>query len=143
MLREMDIPPVWLGLALVLAWAMSGSGWHFAGAVLVLAGLTVMAAALWQMRRARTTFIPRRDPAAMVTGGIFGLSRNPIYLGDALVLLGAVVWWGSWLALPLVPVFMLWITRRYILDEEARLQRGFGPAYQSWALRVPRWLWRV
>ena len=46
------------------------------------------------------------------------------------------------LALPLVPLFMVWITRRYILDEEARLRAAFGPDYEAWAARVPRWIWR-
>ena len=101
-----------------------------------------MGLALVGMVRARTTFIPRRDPAALVTGGLFGITRNPIYLADVMILAGAILWWGALLALPLVPLFMVWITRRYILDEEARLRAAFGPDYEAWAARVPRWIWR-
>ena len=92
---------------------------------------------------ARTTFVPRRDPEALVTAGLFGISRNPIYLADALILLGAVLYWGAVLALPLVPMFMVLITYRYIHDEEDRLRRGFGPEYEAWAASVPRWFWRI
>jgi len=100
----------------------------------------LMLLAVAQMALARTTFIPRRDPAALVVGGVFRVSRNPIYLGDALILTGAILYWGAWLALPLVPLFGVWITRRYILDEEARLRRGFGAGFDDWAARVPRWI---
>lgn len=146
MLREIDIPPLWLALALVMAWAL-GQLWPMPGlegfgAALVVAGLAIMGLALVGMVRARTTFIPRRDPAALVTGGLFGITRNPIYLADAMILAGAILWWGALLALPLVPLFMVWITRRYILDEEARLRAAFGPDYEAWAARVPRWIWR-
>ena len=101
-----------------------------------------MARSVAQMLLARTTFIPRRDPTALVTRGVFALSRNPIYLADAMVLTGASLYWGALLALPLVPLFMVLITQRYIKDEEARLQAGFGPQFQAWAARVPRWFWR-
>ncbi len=147
MIRELDIPPLWLGLALVASWAL---GWVWSvpglaglGVALVLAGLAMMGLAVGGMVLARTTFIPRRDPTALVTGGLFRISRNPIYLADALILAGAILYWGAVLALPLIPLFMMWITRRYILEEEARLRAGFGPRYDAWAAQVPRWVWRI
>jgi protein-S-isoprenylcysteine O-methyltransferase Ste14 len=146
MLRQLDIPPLWLGLALWAAWGLSDvwlvEGFHWLGVVVMLAGLALMAAALWTMMEAKTSFVPRRDPQALVTTGVFGWSRNPIYLADALILTGAVLWWGGLLALTLVPLFMGLITFRFIRDEEARLRAGFGPAYEAWAARVPRWIWR-
>lgn len=147
MLKEIDIPPLWLGLALGLTWGLSkvwavaGLGWIGAG--LVVLGLIVMGVAVAQMVLARTTFIPRRNPQALVTGGVFAISRNPIYLGDALVLAGAAFYWGAVLALPLVGVFGWWITTRYIRDEEARLRAGFGAGFEAWCDRVPRWIWRI
>lgn len=145
MLKEIDIPPLWLALALLASWALAQVwAWPLVpvGSVLVLLGLVLMAVAVLQMLGARTSFIPRRDPQALVTGGVFRISRNPIYLGDAMVLLGAILCWGGLLALPLVPLFILLITQRYIKDEESRLCAGFGAAYQAWAARVPRWIWR-
>jgi protein-S-isoprenylcysteine O-methyltransferase Ste14 len=90
--------------------------------------------------RARTTIVPRETPAALVTGGIFRFSRNPIYLGDALVLAGVVLWWDVPLAAPLVLLFILVIQTRFILAEEAVLRATFGPAFDAWAARTRRWI---
>lgn len=147
MLRELDIPPLWLGLALAVVWgmglALGGTAWPAVGLALIAVGLAVILGAAVQMVLLRTSFVPRRDPTALVSGGFFAYSRNPIYLGDVLVLLGAVIYWGAWVALPVVPLFIWWITLRYILDEEARLRAGFGFAFEHWAQRVPRWIWRL
>jgi protein-S-isoprenylcysteine O-methyltransferase Ste14 len=141
-----DVPPVWLALFVAAAWAL-GRLWHVpvgplhaAGAVLVVAGLAVMLAAILTMAAARTTVIPRRDPAAMVSRGVFRWSRNPIYLGDALILTGAVLWLGAPVALLLVPVFVALITHRFILGEEARLRAAFGAEFDAWATRTRRWI---
>ena len=146
-MKQIDIPPLWLGLALAASWGLSKL-WSVRllaseGIFLVCVGLALMALAVVQMTLARTSFIPRRDPQALVTGWVFSISRNPIYLGDVLVLIGAIFYWGAVLALPVVPLFGLWITRRYILDEEARLRTGFGAEFAEWAARVPRWIWRI
>ena len=142
MLRQIDIPPLWLGVFLLMAWALSfllAVPFVAAGLVLIAAGAALMVLAVLQMVLARTTFIPRRNPAALVSGGVFAISRNPIYLGDALILSGVILFWGALFALPLVPAFMWLITRRYIRDEEMRLQAGFGPDYTAWAARTGRW----
>jgi protein-S-isoprenylcysteine O-methyltransferase Ste14 len=147
MRREVDIPPIWLALALLSAWGSSliwaepGLGW-LAVAVIVV-GVALMLSGVVSMVLARTTFVPRRDPSALVTSGLFSVTRNPIYLGDALILLGAILYWGAWMALPLMPVFLVLITRRYILDEERRLRAAFSPEFDAWAARVPRWIWRI
>ena len=147
MLRMVDIPPLWLALALAASWGLGrfwpGPSLFWPGILVIGAGLVLMVVALLSMARARTTFIPRRDPSALVTGGVFGLSRNPIYLADAMILTGAILWWGAWAALPLVPLFMVLITQRFIHDEEARLRAGFGPGYEAWAALVPRWFWPI
>jgi protein-S-isoprenylcysteine O-methyltransferase Ste14 len=144
-----DLPPVWLIGHLALAYALGkltppffGAAGQWAGAVLVLAGLALMAVAIAQMTTRRTTVIPRRNPSALMTTGVFGLSRNPIYLGDALILTGAILWWDAALALPLVASFVSVIQSRFIRDEEARLTAAFGPEFDLWALRVRRWIGR-
>lgn len=143
-MKELDIPPLWLALALALAWGLAQllplAPLPLAGLCVIGLGLGLMAAALGQMWFARTSFLPRRVPAALVTGGVFRLSRNPIYLADLLILTGAILAWGAVLAWPLVPFFALWITRRYILAEEAGLEEGFGEAFRAWSAATPRWI---
>lgn len=148
--KMLDWPPVWtaaaVGLAwlsgLLLPWPVLGRAGPALGAVLVLAGLGLMTAAAGQMLRARTTVIPRRAPSALVTGGVFRFSRNPIYLGDALVVAGAILWFQLPWALPLVAVFAWVIETRFIAAEEARLIEGFGAEYGLWAGQVRRWVGR-
>jgi protein-S-isoprenylcysteine O-methyltransferase Ste14 len=148
-LREMiDLPPVWLLVCLGLTAALDavlplpffGTFGTVAGAALGIGGATIMLAAAAQMVLARTTVIPRRAPSRLVTGGLFRLSRNPIYLADTMILLGAVLWWDVPLALPLVPAFMAIITRRFIHGEEAALRQAFGDQFDAWTTRTGRWI---
>lgn len=148
-LRDIDIPPSWLVLHIAAAWVLSlvspqvfGIAGPMLGQGLVLAGLVLMGGAALQMVLARTTVIPRRDPSALVTGGLFAFSRNPIYLADAIILTGAVLWLDAVLALPLVASFVWLIQTRFIRDEEARLTEAFGPEFDLWAVRVRRWVGR-
>lgn len=146
---EIDIPPTWLALHVLVAWGLSFLspalfgvvGAWLGKALLVLGGL-VMAGAIAQMALHRTTVIPRRDPSSMVTTWLFSLSRNPIYLADAIILLGAILWLDALLALPLVLSFTWLIQSRFIRDEEARLTAAFGPEFDLWAARTRRWLGR-
>ena len=120
----------------------TGAFGRVAGAGFVVLGLGLMALAILQMARHRTTVIPRRNPSALVSTGVFALSRNPIYLGDALILSGAVLWWDVLIAVPLVASFVWLIQTRYIRDEEARLTLAFGPEFDLWASRTRRWFGR-
>ena len=146
-MKWIDLPPVWLALFAALGWVQAawlplasfGAFGDWLGAGLVAAGLALAIAAAVEFRRARTTIIPHEMPTAIVTSGVYRLSRNPIYLGDALILAGLGLRWDSVLALALVPVFAAVITRRFILPEEARLRARFGAEYDAWAARVRRW----
>ncbi len=146
-MKWLDLPPVWL-VAFLVAGRLQASwlpllrfrAWaDWAGAALVLAGLLLMIAAVWELRRHHTTIDPREPPSAIVTTGVFAWSRNPIYLGDTLVLAGLALWWDSVLGLFLVPVFVWVITRRFILKEEARLSELFGSEFADYSDRVRRW----
>ncbi|MHA6964848.1 S-isoprenylcysteine methyltransferase [Zobellella denitrificans] len=120
--------------------AFAGQGWV---ALLVLAaGLALMAAAAWQLARAHTTVLPFHPEQAshLVTTGIFRRSRNPIYLGDLLLLLAWALWLGSLFNLLLLGLFVLYMNRVQIAAEERALARKFGPAYLGYCARVRRWL---
>ena len=145
--QTLDIPPMWLLGHIVAAWLVAQSlpgglgGWAvMAGWGLVATGLALALWAAVAFRRARTTIVPHLDPAALVTTGPYGLSRNPIYLGDALVLAGLCLVWRAPAALPLVALFVWVVTVRFIRPEEARLSDGFGAAFHDWEARVRRWI---
>jgi protein-S-isoprenylcysteine O-methyltransferase Ste14 len=149
LLKWIDIPPTWLLGALLLAWGLDrlvpglgfDLGWmRMLGDGLVLMGLAVMGVGLFELLSHRTTFIPRRKPMAFARGGIYRITRNPIYLGDALVLAGAILHWDVLPALGLVPAFMALITWRFIRGEEAGLRAAFGPDAELWFGQVRRWL---
>ena len=145
-MKWIDIPPMWLLGCAMLAWV---SRWiwtagspvlRVAGTALVVVGLLMMLVAVVQMVRLRTTPIPHQEASALVTDGIFDISRNPIYLGDLLVLAGLALRWDAPLGLLLVPVLMVILTQRFILGEEDRLRRAFGPAFEEYARATRRWL---
>ena len=146
-MKWIDLPPVWLAAFAALGWVQAqwlplGSfpaAGDWVGAGLVAAGLGLAIAAAVEFRRARTTILPHGMPAAIVTSGVYRISRNPIYLGDALILCGLGLRWESVLALVLVPVFMAVVAVRFILPEEARLRERFGAEFEAWAARVRRW----
>jgi protein-S-isoprenylcysteine O-methyltransferase Ste14 len=147
LMRQWESPPTWLALFLLLAWVQSralpvfDAGWvgRIAGAGMIGAGLGVMALAVLQFRRHRTTVLPRETPTAMIDSGIYRFSRNPIYLADTLILAGAALRWDVG-ALILVPFFMTVIRNRFILGEEAGLRARFGPAFEAYSARTRRWI---
>ena len=147
-MRALDYPPVWLVAALGLAWAEGAlwpkPWWPGAGTLLgqglFWLGLALMAGAALSFLRARTTIVPHRDPQALITGGLYRVSRNPIYLADALILAGLALKWGALSGVVLVPAFIAVITARFIRPEEARLRARFGPQAEAFFARTRRWL---
>jgi protein-S-isoprenylcysteine O-methyltransferase Ste14 len=149
-MKWIDTPPVWLAVAIMATWQISvlqPQAWgfahpvaDFAGGLLVGAGLLVMALAVAQMRKQRTTIVPHMQPSALVTSGVFARSRNPIYLGDALILAGLALRWDAPVALILVPLFIATIQHRFILPEEDRLRRAFRADFARYCEKTRRWL---
>ena len=147
-MKRIDLPPVWLVVFLVIAWVQVRLAptpfpqplGHDIGAFAVLCGLFLIVTATIQFRRHRTTIAPRGDASKLITTGIFGKSRNPIYLAFVLILAGASLWLGSVLGLVLVPVLVVVLTRRFIVGEEVRLRGAFGETYDRYAEETRRWL---
>ncbi|MGR3659860.1 MAG: methyltransferase family protein [Paracoccaceae bacterium] len=148
-MKILDYPPVWLAAFVVLVWGLtvvapdlmfSWPGQGEIALVLLSIGLILTALAVFEMFRARTTIIPRRDPNALVTTGIFRFSRNPIYLGDAFMLAASALWFQIWPALLLVPLFAGLIQIRFINAEEAILNATFGEEFEQWQQQTRRWI---
>lgn len=103
-------------------------------------GVAVFAASIRNFTRAGTPVQGTRPTRTLVTTGIHGWSRNPIYLGMLFFLVGiGIAVRSSWILLLVVP---LAITLRYgvIAREEAYLERRFGDTYRDYKARVRRWL---
>jgi protein-S-isoprenylcysteine O-methyltransferase Ste14 len=149
---ELKVPPpivvVILGL---MMWALARIPPHLAvpgstrivgGLLLIGAGLALNIAGVMTVRRFKTTFNPLRPDTttALVSTGLFGMSRNPMYLGFLVVLLG----WSAYLASPWAlagpVVFVLYINRFQIVPEERALSSLFGAGFEEYKSKVRRWL---
>ncbi|MFT6073717.1 MAG: protein-S-isoprenylcysteine O-methyltransferase Ste14 [Yoonia sp.] len=149
-MKWIDIPPVWLLLALVITWwigqlqpaamAFGGPITELLGGLFVGGGIVLILLAAIEMRKRSTTIVPHMEAAHLVTTGIFKRSRNPIYLGDALVLAGLALRWETPIVLLLVPLFMGTITQRFILQEENRLRVKFRADFARYCQNTRRWV---
>lgn len=112
-----------------------GIGW-----LLILAGLAGVAWAIVAMTRAKTSVNPYTPTAAIADTGPYRFSRNPIYLFDILIYLGACALINSLWPLLLLPA-VLWIMQKGVIEREERyLEQRFGEAYLRYRRSVRRWL---
>ena len=110
--------------------------------VFMSAGIGMMLIAAFSFYEAKTTINPL-DPSKashLITTGIFGFSRNPIYLADLLILIAWAIWLGNIFNIALLVVFVVYINRFQIAPEERALGTLFGDAYRDYCSRVRRWI---
>jgi protein-S-isoprenylcysteine O-methyltransferase Ste14 len=104
-----------------------------------IAGIVLMTWGLGTLLLARTNVWPHRRADQLVTAGPFRIWRNPIYMGEVLILLGlAQATLNIWLAI-LAPVFALAVYKLAILPEESHLEARFGDTYLDYKSRTRRW----
>lgn len=111
----------------------------------IASGLAVAAAiflggALGLFRKVRTRAEPWKPTTAIVTAGLYRITRNPMYVGMALAYAGVAVFLGSALALALLPVALAAIHYGAVMREERYLEGKFGDEYLGYKARVRRWL---
>ena len=114
--------------------------YRYGGLVFMLGGILLV---LWAVRRfgqAGTTIKPFQQSTALVGGGPYRLTRNPMYVGMVGVLVGIGVLLGSLSPVIIIPLFVALIDLRFIRSEEAALERTFGAEYVDYKARVRRWL---
>nr|HPG89329.1 isoprenylcysteine carboxylmethyltransferase family protein [Hyphomicrobium sp.] len=126
-----SVPIAWPGTD-DLAAQLVGRGFGVAGLVLIVWSVIALT-------RAKTTVMPNGVSDALVTTGPYARFRNPIYLGEVLLLLAAAdvtknVWFGVAAA-----AFVVLVTRLQILPEERHLTARFGDAYEAYRSRSRRW----
>jgi protein-S-isoprenylcysteine O-methyltransferase Ste14 len=144
-------PPPLLAIAAALTQSALTKGAHpppASRATVAIATATasgaLAAASAGQFRRQGTTLEPFNPALAsvLVTTGANSVSRNPMYVGLAGLLVANAVRLGSWKALPPVAAFTLVIDRLQIPAEESALLANFGADYEAYRATVPRWLGR-
>ena len=143
------VPPVWLLLTLIamglLQWRLPIAqliDWpqRWISLPLILAGLAITLPAARLFQRAGTPLIPFERSTAVVTGGLFRYTRNPMYLGMVVFLLGMALLLGSLAAFLPIPVFVAIIQKNFIEGEERFMEELFGEEYLAYKRRVRRWI---
>jgi protein-S-isoprenylcysteine O-methyltransferase Ste14 len=113
---------------------------YLAGAALAACGFVMIGMGTRRFLAAGTNIPPSLPTTALVVEGIYGRTRNPLYLGTTLVYLGLSVAAGSLWAIVLV-VPLLWVINVGVVAREERyLERKFGDAYRAYKARVRRWV---
>ena len=149
---KLRIPP--LALVLIVAalmWLASSASpaldYPFPARLPVAIGLALLGAAVClsgvlSFRRAGTTVNPMKPGSAssLVVAGIYKFTRNPMYLGLLVALLGWAVFLANALAWAAIPLFVLYMNRFQIVPEERALASLFGQEYLVYNARVPRWI---
>jgi protein-S-isoprenylcysteine O-methyltransferase Ste14 len=143
------MPPVWLLLAILASLALDrwlpvvdllAAPWNLSGLLPLALGLIMTATSAGAFKKAGTPVVPFEPSTALLTGGWYRVTRNPMYLGLALVLAGVALFLGSLGALLPLPVFVAILHFRFILGEERFLEGIFGEKFREYCARVRRWI---
>ncbi|MEO0497548.1 MAG: isoprenylcysteine carboxylmethyltransferase family protein [Pseudomonadota bacterium] len=137
-------PPALMVLFAALAWLGSPANqpdtWQlWLGAGLAIAGLTLDALGAAHLLRHKTAVLPHRAASTLVSSGVFGISRNPIYVGYVAILVGIAILRPGLISALCVCTFAILLLKLAIEPEEAHLSAKFGTDWQDYAERVPRW----
>lgn len=110
--------------------------------LLLIIALLIITMAVLAFRKAQTTVDPTQPENAskLVCGGIFSVTRNPMYLGMALLLIAAGIYWQHIAALVLALSFPLYLTCFQILPEEQAMAKLFPAQWPDYKKRVRRWI---
>jgi protein-S-isoprenylcysteine O-methyltransferase Ste14 len=143
------VPPVYLLIALVAMTALHywlplarllRAPFTWLGALVIVAGIALAVSAARLFARAGTPVVPFERSTTLVTDGLYRYTRNPMYLGLALVLLGAWMLFGT-ISPGLALVAFMWVIQsNFIRGEERFLESIFGEQYVSYKARVRRWI---
>ena len=149
---ELKIPPValvliiallmWLGAAYVPGLRIHFPFQSIAACVLGLSGIIVCTLGVLEFKRARTTVNPTRpqSSSSLVTTGMYRHTRNPMYLGFLLILIGWAIITGAILAIFGLPTFVLYMNRFQIEPEERVLTGLFGDQFKTYCSAARRWI---
>lgn len=112
------------------------------GSALAVIGMAIAIVSVQRFRQLGTTILPNKldEATKLVSDGIYNYSRNPMYLGMAILICSAGVFFGSFLFLPALIVFVLIINKFQIEPEEVALEKLFGQEYLDYKARTRSWI---
>ena len=144
-------PPALTLLCLFVIGALDGTfpglklqfpGQFVIASLLGFAGLVLVLIAIRGFYQVKTTVLPQEmdRSSSLVTGGVYQISRNPIYLGMAAIIAGPGLALGTWATLPVLALFVWVITAYQIIPEERALKKLFGDGFETYKAQVRRWI---
>ncbi len=125
---------------LIPGYQLTPRPWNAIGLLPLLAGIVLNLAADAALKKHGTTVKPFEPSTALITDGIYKYSRNPMYLGMILTLIGVALLMGSLTPYSIIPVFIIIIDRTFVRPEEINLGRQFGRMWIEYQDNVRRWL---
>jgi len=114
--------------------------WALLGLVPAVLGLALSIVADRAFKRHGTTVKPFEESTALVASGAYAISRHPMYLGFALLLLGLAVCLGALTPFLVVPLFVVAMELVFIRTEEQMMEAKFGQSWRDYKKKVRRWL---
>ena len=110
------------------------------GIALVMLGMLVILMCALRFRRVDTTIKPFKESTTLIVTGLFRYSRNPIYVGMVMMLVGVWIGLRTLTGFFVIPIFIWLIQKKFIVREEEMLREKFGESYAEYQRRVRRWL---
>jgi protein-S-isoprenylcysteine O-methyltransferase Ste14 len=114
--------------------------WKLLGLIPLAGGIIINLIADGAFHKAGTTVKPFQESTALITEGVFRMSRHPMYLGFLLVLIGVAMLLGSLTPWFIIPLFAILMDQLFIRVEEQMLLARFGQTWLNYKARVRRWL---
>jgi protein-S-isoprenylcysteine O-methyltransferase Ste14 len=149
MTRRRILPPTYLLYALLGMIALHftvpvvkiiPAPWNILGVLSLASGIAMNLSADHLLHLQKTTVKPFEPSTTLVVKGVYRFSRNPMYMGFALVLTGAAILLGSLSAFIVIPIFVLIIDKVYIEAEERMLADRFGEEWTDYRKQTRRWI---
>lgn len=147
--RQKLLPPVWFLLSIIVmiglhCWLpvkhLFFQPINYLGIVAVASGIVIILACASLFRQKQTTIVPFQESSYLLQEGLFNYSRNPIYLGMIITLIGVWIILGSLTPVFIIPTFTWLIQEMFIKEEEKMLEEKFGASYQEYQANVRRWI---
>lgn len=143
------LPPIWFLLSIILMVGLHlllpirqlfFSPITYFGLIAIALGVTTILFCAYLFKRNQTAIVPFRESSYLIRENIFNYSRNPIYLGMIIILIGVWIYLGSLTPVFIIPLFSWLIQELFITEEEKMLEERFGEEYKEYKATVRRWI---